>query len=81
MLSPRNTSSYTLVIVFTTLLHGFAPRLGVYVMNVRILPHSITDAYSCGQILTLFKTIVLVFIVITGKASALVTMNEKTTHH
>jgi len=43
-------------------------------MNVRIVPHIITDGYSCGQILRLFKTIVLVFIVITGKASALVAM-------
>jgi len=43
-------------------------------MNVGIVPHIITDGYSCGQILTLFKTIVLVFIVITGKAPALVTM-------
>lgn len=25
--------------VSTTLLHGFAPRLGVFVMNVRISPH------------------------------------------
>ncbi|KAI0246927.1 amino acid transporter [Lactifluus subvellereus] len=38
------------VMVFTTFLHGFTPRLGVYVMNV----------------LTLFKTIILVFIVVTG---------------
>ena len=60
--------------VFTTLLHGFAPRLGVFVMNVRISPHVITKMlYSCGQILTLFKTIVLVLIVISGKASTLVT--------
>jgi hypothetical protein len=45
-------------------------------MNVRIsFPRIITDAYSCGQILTLFKTIVLVFIVVTGKAFALVTMD------
>ncbi|KAI9509546.1 amino acid transporter [Russula earlei] len=40
------------VIGFTTLLHGFTPRLGVYVMNV----------------LTLFKTFILVFIVVTGWA-------------
>lgn len=31
----RNTCSYTLVIVFTTILHGLTPRLGVYFMNVR----------------------------------------------
>ncbi|KAH9980758.1 high affinity methionine permease [Russula compacta] len=38
------------VIGFTTVLHGFTPRLGVYVMNI----------------LTLFKTIILIFIVVTG---------------
>ncbi len=66
--SSRNIDSYTLVITFTTLLHGFAPRLGVYVMNVGISPHILTDVHSYAQILTLFKTIILIFIVVTGKA-------------
>ncbi|KAI0261883.1 high affinity methionine permease [Gloeopeniophorella convolvens] len=38
------------VIVFTTLLHGLTPRMGILLMNV----------------LTLFKTIILIFIVVTG---------------
>ncbi|KAI0338061.1 amino acid transporter [Trametopsis cervina] len=38
------------VIVFVTILHGFTPRLGVYVMNT----------------LSVFKIVILVFIVITG---------------
>jgi hypothetical protein len=44
-------------------------------MNVGISPHIITDAYSCGQILTFFKTVVLIFVVVTGEAFALVTMD------
>ncbi|KAI0063741.1 high affinity methionine permease [Artomyces pyxidatus] len=39
------------VIVFTTALHGFTPRLGIYLMNV----------------LSIFKVFILLFIVVTGQ--------------
>jgi hypothetical protein len=56
-------------ICFVVLLHGFTPRLGVYVMNVGwtfyILFEEIFIVY---QVLTLFKTVVLLLIVVTGKA-------------
>ena len=44
-----NTCSYTSVIVFTTILHGFTPRLGVYLMNVGVFPHDLTDAHTCAR--------------------------------
>ncbi|KAG9318051.1 amino acid transporter [Chiua virens] len=40
----------TLVIVFVVLIHGFAPRIGVYIMNF----------------LAVFKIVILLFVVITG---------------
>ena len=59
----------SLVIVFTVSLHGFAPRLGVHLMNVseNFLSY-LTKEIHCIQVLTLFKIAILMFIVVTGKA-------------
>jgi hypothetical protein len=63
------TQVMQLVIAFTTFLHGLTPRLGVYVMNVSriLLPHMMQYPHLC-QALTLFKIIILTFIVLTGTA-------------
>ncbi len=57
------------VIFFVTLLHGFTPRLGVLVMNVcdmllYSLANLILTVYS--KALSVFKIVILVFVVITG---------------
>jgi len=53
-------------ISFTIVLHGFTPRLGVYVMNVsRHIAYSRNASRLC-QVLTLFKVVILGFIVVTG---------------
>ena len=58
------------VICFVILLHGFTPRLGVYVINVSrtFISYSKKCLYLC-QVLTIFKIVVLLLIVVTGKAS------------
>lgn len=59
-------------ICFVILLHGFTPRLGVYVINVSrtFISYSNKCLYLC-KVLTIFKTVVLLVIVVTGKASRL----------
>ena len=39
----------TVVIVFVTLLHGFTPRIGVYIMNVRICWPCFRPLHSFSQ--------------------------------
>lgn len=59
----------SLVIAFTTLLHGFMPRTGVYIMNVRY-NHSFCFCIALNntifQLLSTLKILILIFVVITG---------------
>ncbi|SRR6266404_1694389 len=59
-------------ICFVVSLHGFTPRLGVYVMNVsKTFYPPFEEIFILYQALTLFKTVVLLLIVVTGMASYL----------
>jgi hypothetical protein len=72
-LPPQNFNSDDVpAICFVILLHGFTPRLGVYVINVSrtFISYSKKCLYLC-QVLTLFKTVVLLLIVVTGRAPRL----------
>ena len=54
---------------FVTLLHGFTPRLGVYVMNVSTtICFLFEEMFIPVKVLTVFKLVLLLFIVMTGKA-------------
>ena len=65
------------VICFVILLHGFTPRFGVYVINVsRTLISYSRKCLYLYQVLTIFKTVVLLLIVVTGKASHLSGINN-----
>ncbi len=60
-----------IVIVFATLLHGLTPRLGIIVMNVSeaFSRHNGRTNISAYQGLSVFKIIILLFVVITGASS------------
>lgn len=59
------------VIVFATLLHGLTPRLGIIVMNVSeaFNCHNCRTNTSAYQGLSVFKIVILLFVVITGTSS------------
>ncbi|KAH0830171.1 amino acid permease-domain-containing protein [Lanmaoa asiatica] len=57
------------VIVFATVLHAFTPRTGVYLMNVgssHTFGLCIPSNDIVSQLLSIFKIVILIFIVITG---------------
>ena len=59
------------MIVFVTLLHGLTPRIGVYIMNVRIYLYPffglcLPSNDTLSQLLTIFKIVILIFVVIAG---------------
>ncbi|KAF9449421.1 amino acid transporter [Macrolepiota fuliginosa MF-IS2] len=58
------------VIFFVTFLHGFAPRVGVHLMNVSPRVHDTVESPTTDldQCLSLFKIAILIFIVISGWA-------------
>ena len=57
------------VVCFVILLHGFTPRLGVYLMNVSMTSTSYSQkTFIPVQVLTVFKIVLLLLIVVTGRA-------------
>jgi hypothetical protein len=68
IVGPLNLSITFPVIVFVTVLHGFTPRIGVWFMNVRsILSPSPMITNSLLQGLSVFKIVILLFVVVAGE--------------